>query len=373
MPNKTTKDVRLYQEAAFKLLDIEVQEGHRADTSTDNTDKVLIIEGYATVVSNPDGSKYIDRDGEHVAIDLLKTSNYLNNPVIVFNHDWGTVVGKCLELVKDAKGVRVKAEIHKLTGLEHIYEAVEKGLIVTFSIGFIPSEFTYLEAEDAFEISSAELIEISLAPVPANGASLFSVTGTKDVSSLTIEKSLVQEQTGMSCDELKGICTITKNIKGKTMSKKEQNKDEVIPEEQKPQEDVKQETSKEPQPEPKKEEKVEVEVAEPKKDEQKEPKLSVEDLAAEIVRANKIAEEEKAKAEQERKEKAEQEIKEKEEAEKRRVEEALAYIKQRKEDIEKTPASELDVDELDSFYELLSDTVDIINGKVIEAVTSVEQ
>jgi len=346
------KDIKIYQHADFKLLD------NTSDIEKSNP-SVVIIEGYASMYKNADGTRYLDRDNESVSIPFLNVDNYTKNPVVVYNHDWGDVMGKCVEIRKDDKGLYVKAEIHKLTGRESAFEAVHKGLIKTFSIGFISNGYTYLDEEDAFEISSAELIEISLAPVPANADALFTVTDTK---SLQVRKSLIKEQNNLSCEDMDGMCSL--NTKGVTMAKNaEQEKKEEVP--------VVEVEKVEPEVE------KEVPVVEEVKPTVTEtptesPKLSVEDLAVQIVRANEIADKARADAEAEEKLKADKAEQDKVEAEKQRGIDALEYIKERKEAIASTPVSELDVEAIEDFYEVISDTVESIDKKVIEAVTAAQ-
>jgi HK97 family phage prohead protease len=352
------KQIKLFQDASFKLVqtaDINPNEllpgaPAQSGTRTTNTDPsqndiskvsdenatIITIEGYASVFINPDGSRLEDRDGESVSIALLDIENYKKNAIVVYNHDWGDVAGKVVEIKKDAKGLYVKAEIHKFTGREQVFEAVQKGILKTFSIGFVPRTFTYIEAEDVLEISSAELIEISLAPVPSNQDAIFIATGQK---SLKVSKKTIKDSNeNMTCDELTGICKMnTKGIDMKTQTK-------TIKDEPK--------------------------ATEPKIDAAVKVEVSVQELAEQMVQAqaeadrlkiaaDKIAEDERVALEAA-----------KEKAEKQRVADALAYIKERNEAIAATAPGDLDVEELDEFYELISSTAELIESKVVEAVTA---
>lgn len=334
MPNKQLK---LSQYAELKMVG-----------DIDPSASVLIIEGYASVFMDEQGRRVIDRDNESVNTTFMQTENYLKNPVVVYNHNWGDVIGKVVELEKTMLGLRVKAEIHKLTNKEHIFEGVQKGLIRSFSIGFVPHQWHYLEDEDAFEVSEAELLEISLAPVQANQNALFEVTASK---SAKITRKSVLENGNMTCDELSGVC----KLKGKQMETK--TPDVVEPAVQPK---VEQETVTEAAPTAKKEEVQDAKPVAATVDTAAlaaavEQALSTRaereaQLAAEAVAAQAAAEAARL------------------EAEKQRVETAMAYLKQRKAEIEQTPAAELDTDEISDFYELVSDAALIIEQKVREAV-----
>ena len=384
------KKIKLFQDAGFKLVaasDMDPRNVLPGATATsaartseedpsigdiakvsDEAASVVYIEGYASVFLNPDGSRLEDRDGESVSIALLDIANYKKNPILVYNHDWGDVAGQIVEIEKNEKGLYIKAEVHKFTGREQVFESVQKGILKTFSIGFVPKTFTYIEEDDVFEISSAELVEISLAPVPSNQDAIFIATSQKG---LTVDRELVKEQNNMTCDELSGICTMSKQIKGKDMAEVTTKEvDEKAAEDAakaaKEVEDKAAEAAKEAEEKAAKEAEDAANVAkeDPKKD------LSVEDIAAAITQASDLAKEKETQKEAEEKATKEAEEKATEDAKVQRVKDSLDYIKEQKEIIEQTPAGDIDPDALEDFYELLSDTVELINSKVTEAIAS---
>ena len=376
------KEIKLFQNVGFKLVGArdmdprEVLPGAPGDNSvrtseedpsigdiarvSDEAATVVYIEGYASVFVNPDGSRLADRDGESVSIALLDIDNYKKNPILVYNHDWGDVAGKITSIEKDELGLYIKAEVHKFTGREQVFEAVQKGIVISFSIGFVAKRFTYLEEEDIFEISSAELVEISLAPVPSNQDALFVATSQK---SLKLDKEMVKTQTKMTCDELNGICSMNKTIKGREML--DITTKEVAPVVVEP---VVTPVAAEPVVAPVATEPVKAPVvAEPVNT----PALaSVDDVAKAIAAANEEIEAKKVeKAAADAAEKAAIEKAEKDAAEKRIVD-SFDYIRERKAAIEATDSADLDVDELADLYELMSDTVELINSKVTEAASA---
>ena len=140
---------------------------------------ILYIEGYASFYQNDIGMKEVDRDQEIVNIDGMDISAYQKNPVLLWNHDFSEVRGKVISINKDGNGLYVKAEMQRLTGKEADFENVLYGNVKSFSIGFIPMEYQYLE--DAVEITQSEMIELSIAPVQSNRSALFQVIGTKSL------------------------------------------------------------------------------------------------------------------------------------------------------------------------------------------------
>ena len=140
---------------------------------------ILYIEGYASFYQNDIGMKEVDRDQEIVNIDGMDISAYQKNPVLLYNHNWNKPCGKVISINKDGNGLFVKAEMQRLTGREADFENVLYGNVKSFSIGFIPHEYQYLE--DAVEITQSEMIELSIAPVQSNRSALFQVIGTKSL------------------------------------------------------------------------------------------------------------------------------------------------------------------------------------------------
>lgn len=160
--------IRLHRLAEIKAVS--------QDSEKPNT---LFIEGYASFYQNDIGMKEVDRDQEIVNIDGMDISAYQKNPVLLWNHDWSEVRGKVISISKDSKGLYVKAEMQRLTGKEADFENVLYGNVKSFSIGFIPMEYQYLE--NAVEITQSEMIELSIAPVQSNRSALFQVIGTKSL------------------------------------------------------------------------------------------------------------------------------------------------------------------------------------------------
>lgn len=119
----------------------------------------------------------LDRQGEVVIATGMQADNYMANPVVLYDHDYGErgglPVAKTLSLTvtTDAitakfqfppKGASVKAdEVHALW---------DAGFLNAVSIGFLAMDY----AKDApvFTITSWELLEFSICSVPANPQAL---------------------------------------------------------------------------------------------------------------------------------------------------------------------------------------------------------
>lgn len=363
------KELKLFQTAEFKLVDMysladvykgtegysndnnmiagrsdEEEQGAQVVINNNLTPQPLqeaipvteiYIEGYASVFIDRNGQRLVDRDGESVNIDFLDIESYKDNAVLNFNHNFNEVVGKIVAIQKDSKGLYVKAIVYKLTGREHIFEAVQKGLIKAFSIGFVPAEFNYVEG-DVLEVSRATLVEISLVGTQANQESLFRVVGQK---SPTISKKMLAEQNNMTCSELDGSCMFKSQLKQKGVEM-----EEIVP--------VVQEKVEEPV----------VVIAEPAKvfdEEAMVTAITNAQIKADELKAERLAEvEAKAKAD------AEAVVA----ADLARIEDVKAYIKEQTDKFVNTPAEDLDTDTVADFYELISSSAEAIESKVASVI-----
>jgi len=326
---KNIKGLALRQSAELKLL------------GSDESDSIVYISGYASVYRKENGSVQIDRDYEAVNTDNLDINSYEQNPVLIYSHQWDRVIGKVTKITKDYKGLYVEAEVHKLTGEEAAYEAVKKGLVKSFSIGFVPKDIDIIQG-DVVQISSAELVEISIAPVQSNPTALFTVTGTK---SLTMSVQDVAKQNNLTDVELKGMFSGV--VKGDTMKVETKSTDPIEP--------VVEPVKPEPTPEP-------VKPVEPVVEPVVVPSLdnlssSIAEALAKVEEAKeqKKLDEEKAKAEAIEQDKLKNE---------NRVKDALAYIKEKADLIASTEVSQLDFDSIEEFYEAVSLATQAVEAKV---------
>lgn len=323
-------------------------------------ENVLVIKGIASMYRTPDGFLQTDRDNELINLDFMDLDSYKKNPVLVFQHDWQKGVGKITEIVHKNGALHVTAEVHRLTNLEHIYEAVEKGIIKSLSIGVVPHEVLYrdVNGSDILEVSRSTLVEISLTTVQSNQEALFDVVAKK---SPTISKKLLASQNGMTCDELTGSCAFKAIAKAVDQP---QEKENTMAEEAKPQNETTTSVAGEDQTVESKE-KADETVAEVKS----EPKAAKQEFDEEAF-ARAIVEAQR-KTEELAKEKAEREKREAEEAARQKIAEqeafiasVKAYIAEQKEAIVATPDDEFDTDKVEDFYEMVSNAAEAIEAKV---------
>ena len=104
--------------------------------------------------------------------------SYLNNPVILFNHDYNQPIGRAVSLGTNDNGLQLKAKIAKSAG--HVGELIKEGVLGAFSVGFRVKDAEYMTETDGYKIKDAELLEVSVVTVPANQAATFSLAKSFD-------------------------------------------------------------------------------------------------------------------------------------------------------------------------------------------------
>lgn len=122
---------------------------------------------YRITATTPD----VDRQGERVRPEgITNLAQYLAyNPVILYAHNYyGFPVGKAL-----AGEVNEKALVLEITFAEtdlgrEVKYLYDNGFLNSFSIGFIPIDWT-TGPDEVREFTKWELLEVSAVPVPANG------------------------------------------------------------------------------------------------------------------------------------------------------------------------------------------------------------
>lgn len=166
-PLKLTEQVAADIRARVKALDFAaIEKAAKAKDANGSFDVIISTED-------------LDRAGEIVRQEGWDTSNYKNNPIVLWGHDYYSLpIGICTETYKTtyhglpatgAKGVFLSADINPFAQqVRRMYEyGVKTGYHVgcTTSVGFIPKEF---DPENGNIITRAELLEFSFVPVPAN-------------------------------------------------------------------------------------------------------------------------------------------------------------------------------------------------------------
>lgn len=120
----------------------------------------------------------VDRDRDRIEPLGLDLTNYRNNPVIVWAHDYRSphsIIGRAAEMQVSDRDFRIKPEWREPASesdpMHIIRSLIDAKLARALSIGFNPLEFAENE-KGGVDYTRAEILEISLVPIPANQEAL---------------------------------------------------------------------------------------------------------------------------------------------------------------------------------------------------------
>ncbi|RKZ99107.1 MAG: hypothetical protein DRQ46_00325 [Gammaproteobacteria bacterium] len=139
-----------------------------------------------------------DRDGDNVRSDGLIWDAFLKNPVMLWAHDHSIPpIARALNVRVFKNKTELTVQFHEETELaREVWELYKKKYMRAWSIGFIPLEWEEIRAEKeneygykeilGYDITKAEIVEVSAVPVPANAEAL-----SKSVQSKILMKDVM--------------------------------------------------------------------------------------------------------------------------------------------------------------------------------------
>lgn len=108
----------------------------------------------------------VDRQGDSIDQSGWELDNYLKNPVILFAHNYSELpIAKAIDVIKADSALIIKIQFASEEAnpkAQQIKRLVDEGILNTTSVGFIQKE------RNGNIITRAELLEVSIVPVPAN-------------------------------------------------------------------------------------------------------------------------------------------------------------------------------------------------------------
>ena len=114
----------------------------------------------------------MDRQGDIVEPLGLDFTNYMKNPVVLWAHDLLQPPIARVSIVSTETGVPVASiQFADTVFAREIFELYSDGFLNAWSVGFIPKQFSRIETEEKYmgvHVRTAEVVELSAVPVPAN-------------------------------------------------------------------------------------------------------------------------------------------------------------------------------------------------------------
>ena len=152
----------------------------------------------------------IDRDGEVLISQGMDTTEFDKNPVVFYNHDYAMPVGKVKDIRRGQNKVDATIEFARRPDgyqgdffPDFVKALVGQGIVKGISIGFMPKKggVRRPSAKDRKDFgddvqnvySQWKLLEVSVAPLPANGTALVSAIKKGAVSAESAKRWLGTE------------------------------------------------------------------------------------------------------------------------------------------------------------------------------------
>lgn len=128
----------------------------------------------------------IDRGGESIDTAGIDTTNYMNNPVVLYGHDYeGLPIGKAVKLSQFKNKIKAQFQlaVEEYPFAATVAALIKGGYLNATSIGGIVKQWS----EDYKTIKEMEMVEFSVVPVPANQEALMTSRSLKSLTGKSAE------------------------------------------------------------------------------------------------------------------------------------------------------------------------------------------
>lgn len=167
-------------DAGFSWSRAKVNQMNRIDEKNmfvlNTTIKTISEDADYITIRGMASTKDTDRVGDIMDPDCWTKGgldNYMNNPIILFNHDYNRPIGRGTDVKVTKNGLELTAKISKAD--RYISKLIQDGVLSTFSVGFKVREADHMKETGGLRIKDAELYEVSVVSIPANQAATFEI------------------------------------------------------------------------------------------------------------------------------------------------------------------------------------------------------
>lgn len=138
-------------------------------------DKAVDAERYTAEFTATTGE--VDRHGDKIDVAGWQFARFLQNPILAWQHDYSVPpIGKILSLTQETDRILARVQFDSEDPFARkIFAKVQAGFLNAVSVGFIPLSWEWSKDKDreyGWDISQAELLEISIVGIPANASAL---------------------------------------------------------------------------------------------------------------------------------------------------------------------------------------------------------
>lgn len=182
---------------------------------------IKVLDQANRIIQMVGSNEGFDRVGDRIFMTGVNLDNYLLNPVILANHDYGsnekaTCIGKALSVSIQNNQLIFKIQFaDTANGQEWFYLYANKFMNAS-SIGFIPISSTP-NNQGGYDYTETELLELSLVAVPCNPTAVQRAFKDKKISKSLYEqiKNNESEVEDMKIEEIKALIAtaVTESVK----------------------------------------------------------------------------------------------------------------------------------------------------------------
>lgn len=177
--------------------------------SIDLVEKGLDYGEVEVLVSN----SAIDRHGESIKVEGIKTNEVMKNPVVLWGHDYASLpIGQILKIWKSGGNLmaRIRFDYDIYEFARTVYEMVKRGTINAVSIGGMVKQWN----ADYTVVEEMEMLELSVVPVGAHPQALVMRRSLEDeeVAKQYNEFILKNIMKGMPNSERQNTIQVLKNL-----------------------------------------------------------------------------------------------------------------------------------------------------------------
>lgn len=206
--------LQVLQDADYTVKQVQPAEENKRILTAAFTVAKQAKPGKGLKISGLMTTKELDRDTDIVEPGAFseQIQSFLDNPILLFNHNTEQPIGVVEELEVREDGVFAVARVHD----PQIKEWIELGMLQMFSVSFIILDRKFSEAQvgpngemlapPIRTITKAELLELSVVTIPANRTARFEV--------IKMAKSIDSEADIGTCsvDDLMCVCDIPERV-----------------------------------------------------------------------------------------------------------------------------------------------------------------
>lgn len=172
------------------------------------------VEGYGSIFGVRDSYDDVIAAGAYLA-SLAAHKSAGTMPAMLWQHDATAPIGVWLEMVEDAKGLRIKGKLalDTVKGAE-AYALLKMGALNGLSIGFVAKQWGYDRETDVRTLTEVDLWEVSLVTFPANEKARITGVKAADVAGIKTIRQAEQalRDAGFSADTAKAFLAEVKRI-----------------------------------------------------------------------------------------------------------------------------------------------------------------